>query len=114
MNVTSNLEGNVIRCTGLNGSSVSSVVLMTIIDINVGRSLIQISSACSYDKLKMFTVNTDFPNTPGVVIRSDMNYFGNNNFTLTLEWPQFSGETTVWLLFQKQCIPGLPRAPVYS
>ena len=93
MNVTSNLEGNVIRCTGLNSSSVSSVVLMTIIDINVGRSLIQISSACSYDKLKMFTVNTDFPNTPGVVIRPDINYFGNDNFTLTLEWPQFSGET---------------------
>ena len=41
----------------------------------------------------MFTVNTDFPNTPGVVIRPDINYFGNDYFTLTLEWPQFSGET---------------------
>ena len=42
-NVTSNLEGTVIRCTGLNSSSVSSVVLMTrihIYDINIGRSLI--------------------------------------------------------------------------
>ena len=42
-NVTSNLEGTVISCTGLNSSSVSSVVLMTAIhvyDIN-GRSLIQ-------------------------------------------------------------------------
>ena len=39
-NVTSNLEGTVISCTGLNSSSVSSVVLMTAIhiyDIN-GRS----------------------------------------------------------------------------
>ena len=96
MNVTSNLEGTVIRCTGLNSSSVSSVVLMTTIhlyDINVGRLLIRISSAYSYDKLKMLTVNTDFPNTPGVVIRPDMIHFGNENFTLTLEWPQFSGET---------------------
>jgi hypothetical protein len=44
MNVTSNLEGTVITCTGLNGSSVSSVVLMTtlhIYDMDVGRLLIQ-------------------------------------------------------------------------
>ena len=40
-NVTSNLEGTVISCTGLN-SSMSSVVLMITIhvyDINVGKSL---------------------------------------------------------------------------
>jgi hypothetical protein len=44
MNVTSNLEGTVITCTGLNSSSESSVVLMTTIhvyDINVGRPLIK-------------------------------------------------------------------------
>ena len=41
----------------------------------------------------MFTVNTDFPNAPGVAIRPDMTHFGNNNFTLTLEWPHFSSET---------------------
>ena len=43
MNVTSNLEGTVIRCTGLNSSSVSSVALMTTIhvyDLN-GRSMTQ-------------------------------------------------------------------------
>ena len=41
MNITSNLEGTIITCTGLNSSSVSSVVLMTIIhfyDMAVGRS----------------------------------------------------------------------------
>ena len=32
-NVTSSLEGTVIRCTGLNSSSVSSVVLMTTIHV---------------------------------------------------------------------------------
>ena len=37
---------------------------------------------------KMFAVNTDFPNTTGVVIRPDMIFFGNDSFTLTLEWPQ--------------------------
>ena len=44
MNITSNLEGTVISCTGLNGSLVSSVVLMTtvhIYDMDVGRSQIQ-------------------------------------------------------------------------
>jgi hypothetical protein len=44
MNVTSNLEGTVITCTGLNSSSVSSVEMMTtlhIYDMDVGRSLIQ-------------------------------------------------------------------------
>ena len=41
----------------------------------------------------MFTVNTDIPNGPEVIIRPDMTHFGNNNFTVTLEWPQFSGET---------------------
>ena len=44
-------------------------------------------------KKSMFAVNIDFPNTPGVVIRPDMIFFGNDSFTLTLEWPQFSGET---------------------
>ena len=42
-NITSNLEGTMIRCTGLNSSSVSSVVLMKTIhvyDLN-GRSLTQ-------------------------------------------------------------------------
>ena len=41
MNVTSNSEGTVISCSGQSGSSVSSVVLMTIIhvyDMDVGRS----------------------------------------------------------------------------
>jgi hypothetical protein len=44
MNVTSNLEGTMISCTGLNSSSVSNVVLTTtlhIYDMEVGRSLIQ-------------------------------------------------------------------------
>ena len=41
---------------------------------------------------KYFTVNTDFPNTPEVIVRPDMIYFGNDNFTVTLEWSQFSGE----------------------
>jgi hypothetical protein len=44
MNITSNLEGTVISCTGLNSSSVSSVEMMTTIhvyDMDVGRSLIQ-------------------------------------------------------------------------
>jgi hypothetical protein len=43
MNVTSNLEGTVISCTGRNSSSVSSVVMTSTIhvyDIDVGRSLI--------------------------------------------------------------------------
>ena len=41
----------------------------------------------------MFIVTTEFPNTPGVIIRPDMIFFGNDSFTMTLEWPQFSGET---------------------
>ena len=41
----------------------------------------------------MFTVNTDFPNAPGVIIRPDMIYFGNDSFTVILEWPKFSCET---------------------
>jgi hypothetical protein len=44
MNVTSNLEGTMITCTGLNSLSVSSVALMTILhvyDMDVGRSMIQ-------------------------------------------------------------------------
>ena len=43
MNVNSNLEGTMISCTGLNSSSVTSVVLMTTIhvyDMDIGRSLI--------------------------------------------------------------------------
>ena len=45
MNITSNLEGTVISCSGLNSSLVSSVMLMTtvhIYDMDVGRSQIQI------------------------------------------------------------------------
>ena len=44
MNITSNLEGTMITCSGLNGSLGSSVVLMTtvhIYDMDVGRSQIQ-------------------------------------------------------------------------
>ena len=40
MNVNSNLEGTIVSCTGLNSSSVSSLVLMKTIhvyDISVGR-----------------------------------------------------------------------------
>ena len=40
MNINSNLEGTMVSCTGLNSSSVSSVVLMTTIhiyDIDTGR-----------------------------------------------------------------------------
>ena len=43
--------------------------------------------------IRCFTVHTDFPNVPRVDIRPDMTYFGNNNLTVTLVWPQFSGET---------------------
>ena len=28
-----------------------------------------------------------------MVVRPDMNHFGNDNFTVTLEWSQTSGET---------------------
>ena len=42
---------------------------------------------------KCFIVNIDFPNTPEVIIKTDMIHFGNDNFTVTLEWSQFSGET---------------------
>ena len=38
MNITSNLEGTIITCTGLNSSLVYSVVLMTTIHVYVGRS----------------------------------------------------------------------------
>ena len=47
MNITSNLEGTTISCTGLNSSSVSSVVLMTTIhvyDMDVGKLLTKISN----------------------------------------------------------------------
>ena len=37
-------------------------------------------------------INTDFPNTPEVVIRSDMTSF-RNNFTVTLKWLQYNHET---------------------
>ena len=39
------------------------------------------------------TVDTDIPIAPEVITNPDMTHFGNNNFTVTLEWPQFSGET---------------------
>ena len=45
MNITSNLEGTIISCTGQNSSLVSSVLLMITIhvyDMYVGKSLIQI------------------------------------------------------------------------
>jgi hypothetical protein len=45
MNVTSDIEGTVITCTGLNSSSESTVVLMTtlhVYDMDVGRPLIQV------------------------------------------------------------------------
>ena len=47
MNITSNLEGTMISCTGLNSSFVSSVVLMTTIhvyDMDVGKLLTKISN----------------------------------------------------------------------
>ena len=47
MNVTSNLEGTIITCTGLNSSFVPSVVLMTTIhvyDMDVGMLLTKISN----------------------------------------------------------------------
>ena len=94
MNVTSNLEETVITCTGLNSSSVSSVVLMTTIhvyDMHIGMLLTKISNYIFLSKYYV-TANTDFPNTPEI-IRPDMVSFGNSNFTVTLEWSQFSGET---------------------
>ena len=36
---------------------------------------------------------TDFPHPPEIVMRTDMILFGNDNFTVTLEWSQISGET---------------------
>ena len=36
---------------------------------------------------------TDVPNPPVIAIRSNQTHFENGNFTVTLEWPQFSGET---------------------
>ena len=38
-------------------------------------------------------MNTDVPNTPDVAVRTDMIHFENDSFMVTLEWPQFSGET---------------------
>ena len=41
----------------------------------------------------MFTVNTDIPNAPEITLTPDVAHLGMDNFTVILEWPQFSGET---------------------
>ena len=41
----------------------------------------------------MFTVNSDIPNAPEVITSPNMTLFGNENFTVTLKWPQFNDET---------------------
>ena len=38
--------------------------------------------------------NTDFPNSPEVVLRSDVVYFGSDNFSATLEWSQYNDRET--------------------
>ena len=41
-----------------------------------------------------FIANTDFPNAPQVISPYNVTiHFQNNNFTVVLEWSQFSGET---------------------
>ena len=37
--------------------------------------------------------NPDAPNPPEIAIRTDTIHFGNDNFKVALEWPQFIGET---------------------
>jgi hypothetical protein len=99
MNVTSNLEGTVITCTGRNSSSVSSVEMMSTIhiyDMDVGRSLIQmvfIITKFMIIILFVYCKYIDIPNPPEITVRPDMTHLGADNFTVTLEWSQFSGET---------------------
>ena len=37
--------------------------------------------------------NTDFPNAPQIISPNNMIHFGKNNFTVTLEWSECSGES---------------------
>ena len=94
MTVNSNLEGIVVNCTGLNSSSVSSLVLMTTIYVyNVGRYVVSTPMKfCNAVIILLYFINTDI-HAPEVVIRPDVILFGNDNFTVTLEWSQFGGET---------------------
>ena len=41
----------------------------------------------------LFIVNTDTPNAPEITLRPDVAHLGTDNFIVTLEWSQFSGET---------------------
>ena len=41
----------------------------------------------------MFTANTDISNVPKITLTPDATHLGTDNVTVTLEWPQFSGET---------------------
>ena len=38
-------------------------------------------------------MNADVAHPPDVTVKTDTIQFGNDNFLVTLEWPQFSGET---------------------
>ena len=37
--------------------------------------------------------NTDLPNVPQIISPDNMIHFGNNNFIVTLEWSECSGES---------------------